>query len=159
LTTNPIFQESFVVRSAQKVLDYIDEIKNTQIDDTDLHKLTTLFRILVEACNSKPLKTFPVKIIDKPIDEVDFEIRNTNSSKPNFSEVPAFVVDSIRQAEKLLDDGQCLDALRVLIDYCNVVVYSRFARGLELGPKKIDDWNSSNVISTHLAIGEDSCIT
>jgi hypothetical protein len=134
LTTNPIFQESFVVRSAQKVLDYIDEIKNTQVDDTDLHKLTTLFRILVEACNSKPLKTFPVKIIDKPIDEVDFEIRSTNFSKLRFSEIPNVVIDSLRQAEKLMDDGQCLDALRVLIDYCNIVVYSRFERGLLISP-------------------------
>jgi hypothetical protein len=158
MTTNLISQESFIITCARKVIDYVDEIKNTQINDSDLHKLTTSSQTLVEACNLKPMKNFPVKIIDEPTDNVEFEMRSTYYSKLKLSEVASFVIGSLKEAENHMDDGQCLDTLCVLINYCNVVIYSRFDCGLSLEPKKIDDWNSS-VISTHLEDREDSCIT
>jgi hypothetical protein len=136
LTTNSIIQESAVVTSAQKIIDFIGKIKNTELTGVPLHELRTLFQILVDTCNSKPLKTFPVKIIDEPIDKIGFQIRSTYLPGLKFSEVPSFVIDSLGQAENHIDDTRCLDALRVLIDYCNIVVYSRFDRGLELEPKK-----------------------
>jgi hypothetical protein len=157
LTTFSIIQDSIIISSAQRVIDYIDEIKNIKIDGIALHRLKTSIQILIEASNSNLLRTFPVEIIDEPIDKVGFEIRST--SKLKFSEVPNFAIDSLGQAENLMDDTRCLDALHVLIDYCNIVVYSRFNYGLRFDPKKLDDWNSSSKISTHLANGEDSCIT
>lgn len=133
MTADPITQDSWMISSARTAIDFIDRIKNTEINGQSLHTLRTSIEILLYACNSEPLKTFPVKITDRPIDEVGFETRSTYS-KINFSEVPNFVIDSLGQAEKQLDDGQCLDALRVLIDYCNIVVYSRFERGLVISP-------------------------
>ena len=44
MTTNLVFQESFIITCARKVIDYIDEIKNTKINDSDLRKLTTSFQ-------------------------------------------------------------------------------------------------------------------
>jgi hypothetical protein len=158
LTADPIIQDSFVTSSARKAIDYLDEIKNTQIDSETLHELRARFQTLVDSCNSKQLRNFPVDIIDEPIDKISFEIRSTYFSKHKFSEVASFMIDSLKEAESHMDDGQCLDALCVLINYCNIVVYSRFDCGLALEPKKIDDWNSSNMISTQVN-GEDSCIT
>ena len=143
MTTNLVFQESFIITCARKVIDYIDEIKNTQNNDSDLCKLTSSFQTLVEACNSKPMKNFPVKSIDESINKVEFRIRSTYSPGLNFPEVPDFIVDSLKQAENSMDETRCLDALCVLRDYCNIVVYSRFDRGSKLEPKKLDDWNSS----------------
>ena len=105
------------------------------------------------------MKNFPIKSIDKPINMVEFQIRSTYSPGLNFAEVPDSIVDSLKQAENTMDETRCLDALCVLRDYCNIVVYSRFDRGSKLEPKKLDDWNSSSKISSHLANGEDSCIT
>jgi hypothetical protein len=160
LTTEPINQDSFVVSSARKVIEYIDEIKNTEIADESLHELEIRFRTLVDVRNSNPLIPFPVEIVTEPIDKIVLGIRSTQYfSKLKFSEV-YFIIDRLRQVESL-DDGLCLDVLCVLIDYSNIVIYSRFDHGLALEEQKnIDEnWSSSSAISTHLANGEDSCIT
>ena len=134
MTTDPITQDSWIISSARTVIDFIERIKNTEINDLTLNKLRTSIQMLVYACNSDPLKAFPVKIIDRSIDEVGLEIRSTYFLSLRFSEIPTFVIDSLREAEKQLDNGQCLDVLRILIDYCNIVVYSRFERGLVISP-------------------------
>ena len=158
MTTDPIIQDSDVVSNARRVINYIDKINNTEVTGENLHELETQIRTLVEACNSKLLKAFPAKIISEIIDKLGFEIRSAYNLK--FSEVLSFVIDSLRLAENAVDSHRCLDALRVLLDYCNIVVYSRFGHGLILEElKNIDEnWSSSNVISTHW-YGEDSCIT
>jgi hypothetical protein len=136
------------------VIDYINEIKNTQIDSTAMHKLRTLFQTLANACSPNPLKTFPVKIIDEPINKIEFGIRSNYFPELKISEVSRFVIDSLVRAENNMDDTRCLDALCVLKDYCNIVVYSRFNHGLELEPEKLDDWKSPSTISTHISIGD-----
>jgi len=140
LTINPIIQNSALISSAQKVIDFIDEIKNRRIDSITLRELRTLFQIFVDVINSKPLRTFPVEIIDEPIDKVGFEIRSPNLK---FSEISRLVIDSLNEAETRMDDGRCLDALRVLVDYCNVIIYSRFDHGLEIEPRIIAGSNHS----------------
>ena len=136
---NPIFQNSAVISSAQKVIDFIDEIKNRRIDSITLRELRTLLQIFVDVINSKPLRTFPVMIIEEPIDKVGFEIGSTYFSKLKFSEVPNFVIDSLGQAENLSDEARCLDALQIFVNYCNIVIFSRLDRGLELREKRFDD--------------------
>jgi hypothetical protein len=71
----------------------------------------------------------------------------------------SFVIETLEQAERLLADSLCITAIRVLIDYCNIVVFARFDHGLEIKQKKLDDSNSSKTTSTHLVKnGDDSCI-
>lgn len=143
MTTDPIVQYSAVISSAQKVIDFIDEIKNRRIDSITLRELRTLFQIFVDVINSKPLRTFPVEIIDEPIVKISFEIRSTYCPNLKFSEISRFVIDSLKEAENHMDDGRCLDALRVLVDYCNVIIYSRFDHGLEIEPRIIAGSNHS----------------
>lgn len=120
MTINPIIQDFSIVSNAQTIIDYTDEIKNSQIDD----KLGMLFETLFEACNSKPLRAFPVKSSYEPIDKIGFQIRSDYRPDLKFSEIPRFIIDSLRLAESHVDDTRCLDALCVLRDYCNIIVYS-----------------------------------
>ena len=120
--------------AAQKVIDFIYKVKNTEISGETLYELEKRFQTLAGAYNSNPLIAFPVKIIAEPIDKIAFEIRNTCFSKLKFSEVYS-VIDRLIEVENL-DDGQCLDVLCVLIDYSNIVIYSRFDHGLALEQKK-----------------------
>lgn len=138
MTTNPFIQHSSLVSFAQKVIDYIGEIKNSEINGVSLHRLRASFEILVEASNSKLLRTFPVKIVDKPIDKIELDVRSTYYPRLKFSEVPNFVIDGLNHAEKLSNDTRCLDAICVLINYCNVIVYSRFDRCLKIVGKQLD---------------------
>jgi hypothetical protein len=131
------------------VFDSIDEIKNRQIDSITLRKLRTQFQIFVDVINSKSLRTFPVEIIDEPIDKISFEIRNTYCPDLKFSEISRFVIDSLNEAENRMDDGRCLEALRVLVDYCNVIIYSRFDHGLEIEPRIIAGSNHSTTEISH----------
>ena len=125
--------------TSARIIDFIDKIKNTEITGLTLHRLRTLLQTLVSACDSKPLKTFPVKIIDGSINKIGFEIRSTYYPELRFFEVPRFVINSLVQAEKNMDDTRCLDALCVLRDYCNILVYSRFDCCLKLEPKVTGD--------------------
>lgn len=153
MTANSTIKESAFVTSVQQVINFIDRIKNTEITDETLHELETQFQTMADAYNSEPLIAFPVKIITEPIDKIAFKLRSTHFLELKFSEVHS-IIDRLRQAENL-DDGLCVDALCILIDYSNIVIYPRFDHGLALEPKKIDDWNSSSVISTHLVNGDD----
>jgi hypothetical protein len=74
----------------------------------------------------------------------------------------SFVIDTVEQAEKLLDIDLCLDALRVLVNRCNIVVFSRTDYCIVIEQKKLDEFQSSNNLgeaSTHSLNGDDSCIT
>lgn len=159
MTTDRILQDSAVVSNARRIVDHIDKIKNTEVTGENLYELEDRIQTLLDVCNSKLLKAFPVKIIDEIIDKLGFEFRSTYYPNLKFSEIQCFVIDSLRQAENDVDCHRCLDAIRVLLDYCNIVVYSRFGHGLVLEElKNIDEnWSSSNVISTR-SNGEDSCI-
>ena len=79
-----------------------------------------------------------------------------------FSEMKTFAIDAIKQAERLSDESLCLDAIRVLVNYGNIVVFSRTNHFLVIRQKKLDDCNSSNELvetSTHVQNGDDSCTT
>jgi hypothetical protein len=135
------------------IINFIDEIKNIEITGITLHKLRTLFQILVDRYNSKPFRIFPISITEEQIDKIGFEIRGSYQPNLKFSEMPRYIIDSLRLGESHMDETRCLDALCVLKDYCNRTVYSRFDHGLELEPR-LDDRAPSSPISTHISIGD-----
>ena len=112
--------------------------------------------------NSTTLLEFPIDIVDEPIDEIGFEIGGTFLPELKFTEMKIFATDTLEQAERLSDVSLCLDALRVLVNYANIVVFSRTDHSLVIRQKKLDDWSSSNKLvetSTHVQNGDDSCTT
>ena len=79
-----------------------------------------------------------------------------------FAKMTSFAIDTLEQAERFSDESGCLDALRVLVNYGNIVVFSRTDHFLVIRQKKLDELQSSNELvetSTHLVNGDDSCIT
>ena len=149
MTIDPTIQDSNFVSNARSIIIFIDEIRNTEITDIKLHRLRTLFQSLAESYNSKPGRTILINFVEDKIDKIKFEIRSTYQPNLKFSEMPRFIFDSLRLGESHMDETQCLDALCVLRDYCNVTVYSRFDHGLELEPR-LDDRTSSSLTSTHI---------
>jgi len=112
--------------------------------------------------NSNLLIEFPIDIVSEPINDIGFEIGGPHLSELKFSEMRTFAIDTLEQAERLADITLCLDALRVLVNYGNIVVFSRIDHFLVIRQKKLDDWSSSNKLvetSTQLVNGDDSCIT
>ena len=134
MTSESTIEDTTIVLAARSVIRRIESLKNTEIDKAAFSEIKTQIRSLVDLCNTKPLKTFPVKIIDEPINKIEFGIGSTYYPELRFSEVPRFVIDSLLQAEKNMDDTRCLDALCVLRDYCNILVHSRFDCCLQLEP-------------------------
>jgi hypothetical protein len=145
----------FIARTA---ISRIDSLKNTKIDNTALSRLKTMIRSLVNLGNSKLLRDFPIEIVDIPIDNIEFKTSCSYYPDLKFSNMKSFVIETLEQA-RLLADSLCITAIRVLIDYCNIVVFARFDHGLEIKQKKLDDSNSSKTTSTHsVKNGDDSCI-
>jgi hypothetical protein len=115
------------------VIDYLDTLKNNEIVESSLHELKTSIHALV----STLLLEFPIDIVGEPIDNIGFEIGGTYLPDLKFTEMKNYAIDALEQAERHSDETQCLDALRVLVNYANIVVFSRFNHGLKLRIKNI----------------------
>jgi hypothetical protein len=139
LINGSIVQNNSTVTIARAAIDYIDKIKNTEINDGALTKLKMLTANLIDVCNLRLLTSFPIAIEVRPINEIEFEIKSCYFPGLEFSKTPNLVIYSFQQAENLSNEARCLDALRIFVTYCNIVVFSRFDRGLELRERRLDD--------------------
>jgi hypothetical protein len=137
LINDSIVQNNSTVTIARAAIDYVDKIKNTEINGGALGRLKMLTANLIDVCNLRLLTSFPIAIEVRPINEIEFEIRSCYFPWLKFSEMPNLVIDSLQQAENLSDEARCLDALRIFVIYCNIVVFSRFSHGLELRDRNI----------------------
>jgi hypothetical protein len=133
-----IVQNDSIVTIARAAIEYVDKIKNIEIIGMALSRLKMLIGSLIDACNLRLLTSFPIVIEDRPINEIEFEIRSCYFPGLEFSEIlPNLVIDSLQQAENLSDETRYLDALRIFVNYCNILVFSRFSHGLELRDRNI----------------------
>lgn len=145
--------------TARKILDCINKLQNSTITNSSVEEITTLIRALVNDCNTKFLKEFPIDVIYKPLDTVLSVIRSWYLPDLNLANLDWYIIGAFKDLEtnsfpnQLETSNRCLDALRVLIDHSNVVVYSRFDHGLELEPR-LDDQTASGLIPTHISIGD-----
>jgi hypothetical protein len=137
LINDPLVQNSSTVTAARAAIEYVDKIKNTEINDRTLAKVKMLSQSLIDVCNLKRLASIPIAIEERPIDEIEFEIRSSYFPGLEFSKIPELVINYLQQAENLSDEARCLDALRIFVNYCNIVVFSRFSHGLELRERNI----------------------
>jgi hypothetical protein len=143
-------------------IDYLDALKNSKIVESLVNELKASIHSLVDVVNSSILVGFQIEIVDNSIDDIEFEIGGSYLPGLKFSEMKSFAIDAIEQAERLSDESLCLDAIRVLVNYGNIVVFSRTNHFLVIRQKKLDELQSSNELvetSTHLVNGDDSCIT
>jgi hypothetical protein len=151
-----------LMASCRLVIEHLETLKNCGINKSSLHKLKTSIQSLSNNANSNLLIEFPIDIAEEPIDDIWFEIGGPHLSALKFTEMKSFVIDTLEQAQRTSDVGLCLDALRVLVNYGNIVVFSHIDHFLVIRQKKIDEFQSSSgqvETSTHLVNGDDSCIT
>jgi hypothetical protein len=156
------FTSTPLIASCRLVIDHIDKLKNCWIDKSSLHKLKASFQSLFSNANSNLLKDFPIDITEEPIKDIEFEIGGPYHSALKFTEMKSFVIDTLEQAQRLSDAGLCLDALCILLNYGNIVVFQHTDHFLVITQKKLDEFQSSSgqvETSTHLVNGYDSCIT
>jgi hypothetical protein len=157
LISGETIQDSSTAFVARAMIDQIETLKNTKITDATLREITTYIRVLVNLCNSKLLSDFPIEVVETPIDNIEFETSSSYFPDLKFSKMKNFVIRALGEAEKMFDDGLCIDAIRVLIFYCNIVVFSRFDHSLIIKEKKLDELQSSKSVekSSHLVNGDD----
>ena len=137
MSNSPMVQECSAMNIGRTLIDCIGDIKNSRIDAVSLDRLKTLIQTLVDISNFRLLQGFPIGVIYVPIDDISFEIGGSYHPELKFSKVKSFVIDALEEAERLSDVTRCLDALRVLVNYANIVVFSRFNHGLELRDRNI----------------------
>jgi hypothetical protein len=163
-TATTVFEStpSPITAHCRLVIDYLDVLKNSKIVESLVNEIKASIHSLVDVVNSSILIGFQIEIVDNSIDDIEFEIGGSYLPELKFSEMKTFAIDAIKQAERLSDESLCLDAIRVLVNYGNIVVFSRTNHFLVIRQKKLDDCNSSNELvetSTHVQNGDDSCTT
>jgi hypothetical protein len=159
LNNGSTIQDRSIAFIARAVTDRADELRNSKISNASLSEFKTSIRSLVKLANSKLLRDFPIEVVDTPIDNIEYETNSAYFPDLKFSKMKRFVIESFEEAERVFGDGLCINAIRVLVNYCNIVVFARFDYGLEIKQKKLDDCDSSErsvETSTHMVIGDDS---
>lgn len=137
MSNSLLVQECSAASVRRRVFDYIDEVKNSRIEAVSSGRFKTLIQTLVDISNLRLLQGFPIDVIYIPIDDIGFAIGSSYHPELKFSKMKNFVIDALEEAERLSDVTRCLDALRVLVNYTNIVVFSRFNHGLELRDRNI----------------------
>jgi len=157
-TATTVFEStpSPITARCRLVIDYLDVLKNSKMVESLVNDLKASIHSLVDVVNSSILIGFQIEIVDNSIDDIEFEIGGSYHPELKFSEMKSFTIAAIKQAERLSDESLCLDAIRVLINYGNIVVFSRTDHFLVIRQKKLDELQSSNELvetSTHLVMG------
>jgi hypothetical protein len=116
-------QNESTVTVARAAIEYVDKIKNTEIDNVALARLKMLSQSLIDVCKLKRLASISNAIEERPIDEIEFESRSSYYPGLEFSKIPELVINYLQQAENLSDEARCLEALRIFVNYCNIVVF------------------------------------
>lgn len=147
--------------TATKILDRIDNLRNTKVTDSSADEIAILFRSLANDYNTK-YSGFPIDVVYKPSNIIQTQIKSWYYPGLNLANISEYVINTFEDLERGLyhtqieKSNRCIDAIQVLIDYYNVVVLSRADHYLELQEKKLDDCNSSNSVETsNLVIGDD----
>jgi hypothetical protein len=151
------FTSTPLIASCRLVIDHIDKLKNCGIDKSSLYELKASFQSLFSNANSNLLKDFPIDITEEPIEDFWFEIGGPLLPALKFTEMKSFVIVTLEHTQRLSDVSLCLDALRVLVNYGNIVVFQRTDHFLVITQKKIGEFQSSNrqvETSTHSVNGD-----
>lgn len=152
--------------TAAKILDQIRSSKNAEISEVSANEIATLIRTLTNQCNARFLKYIQVDGIYIPTNAIQTEIKSWYCSDLNFINIQKYIVETFENLERnsystdIESSNRCIDVLYVLVDYLNVVIFSRLAHCIKLSQKNfgLDDCsNSSNSVetSTRLVFGDD----
>ena len=149
--------------TATKILDHVYRLRNAKVTDSSVYEITTQIRSLIDYCNAKFLKDFPIDVVYKPT-ILQPEIKSWYAHDLNLNNISKYIINTLKELEsssyhiQLETSNRRIDAIRVLADYLNTVVLYRTDHYLELQEKKLDGIEqSSNLVETsiHLVNGDD----
>lgn len=151
-----------------KIVDKINNLRNTEVTDSSANDIKASIRTLINYCNSKFLKDFPIDVVCKLSNTLQIEINKSwYCPDLNLTNTHEYIISTFEELERksyhtqIEASNRCLDIICALVDYFNVVVLFivlfRRDRYLELQEKKLDELQSSKPIETsiHVVNGDD----
>jgi hypothetical protein len=63
-----------ITHATHAVIDRVEVLRNSEVDDESISQLMDLIWHLIDLCNTEILNSFPIKVVKKPIDNITFEI-------------------------------------------------------------------------------------
>jgi hypothetical protein len=139
-----------VTTTATEILDKIRSLQNAEITEVSAHEFVTSIRTLANQCNERFLKNIQMDGIYIPSNTIQTEIKSWYFSDLNFTNIQKYIIDTFENLERnsyspeIESSNRCIDALYVLVDYLNVVIFSRLAHRIKLRQKNLDDCSSSS---------------
>jgi hypothetical protein len=152
-----------VTLTSRKILDHINNLRNAEVTEASANEIATTIRTLANQCNARFLKDIQVDAIYTQTNSIQTEIKSWYFSDLNFTNIQKYIIDTFKNLERnsyntqIETSNRCVDALCVLVDYLNIVIFSRLAHCIKLREKNLDELQSSKSVetSTRLVIGDD----
>jgi hypothetical protein len=148
--------------TVREILDHINNLWNTEVTEASAHEIVTSIRTLTDQCNARYLENIQVDSIYTPTNVFPNKIESWYFSDLNFTNIQKCIIETFENLQRntysiqIETSNRCIDSLYVLVDYLNLVIFSRLAHRIKLRQKKLDDCNSSNSVETsNMAIGDD----
>jgi hypothetical protein len=148
--------------TVREILDRINNLWNTEVTEAAAIEIVISIRTLTDQCNAKYLDNIQVDSIYTPTNAFPNEIKSWYFSDLNFTNIQKYIIETFENLERnsystqIETSNRCIDTLYVLVDYLNLVIFSRLGTRIKLRQKKLDDCNSSNSVETsNLVIGDD----
>lgn len=150
-----------VTVTVRELLDHINSLWNAEVTEASAHEIAISVRVLTDQCNARYLKNIQVDGIYTPTNVFPTEIKSWYISDLNFTNIQKYIVDTFSNLEKnsystqIETSNRCIDILCVLINYLNLVIFSRLAHCIKLRQKKLDELDSSNPNETSILVNGD----
>ena len=113
--------------TATKISDHVYKLRNAKVTDSSVYEITTQIRSLIDYCNAKFLKDFPIDVVYKPT-ILQPEIKSWYAHDLNLNNISKYIINTLKELEsssyhiQLETSNRRIDAIRVLADYLNTVV-------------------------------------
>ena len=150
-----------VTLTVTKIFDQVNKLRNAKVTDESVDEITTSIRFLIDYCNTKFLKDFPIEVVYKPNDTVPTQFKSWYCPNLSQANISKYVINTFENLERnsystqIEASSRCIDAIQVLVDYFNAVALSGTDHYLELKEKKSDDLEqSSNSVETSDPLGK-----
>ncbi len=146
---------------ATEILVHINNLQNAEVTEASAHEIVISVRTLTNQCNARYLKNIQVDGIYTPTNAFPTEIKSWYFPDLNFSNIQKYIIDTFENLEKnsyntqIETTNRCIDTLCVLVDYLNLVIFSRLAHCIKLRQKKLDECNSSDSVETSILVNGD----
>ena len=98
------------------ILDHIDKLRNAGITDSSVSEITTSIRALINYCNAKFLKDFPIDAVYKLINTLQTEIKSWYFSNLSLTNIHECIINTFEDLERnsyhtqIEISNRCLDA-------------------------------------------------